>query len=222
MHKKTQAGCEEIVCDVINTCFIQANAKYIARNYLKNSRQWSLWAQQHLPLLLQITSTNPLESYHKLNKKKMMAAKETAINFRTKRISLANIRPEILTEKLIAEEVHTVSKRLEKRKCAPNFASTKCSYRFFNRYMLLCCHIFHEQLCGSNILTPEAWNNFQRTFKESGMEVYQTCSIVEVPVIQNSAEKKAAEKSQSRMNELFERTQDCYYKLAEESIDEAS
>ncbi|CAG8583474.1 13905_t:CDS:2 [Cetraspora pellucida] len=58
------AGCEEIVCDAINICSIQANAKYIARNYLKNSRQWSLWAQQHSPLLLQITSTNPLESYY--------------------------------------------------------------------------------------------------------------------------------------------------------------
>ncbi|CAG8583489.1 13906_t:CDS:2 [Cetraspora pellucida] len=132
----------------------------------------------------------------------MMAAKETAINFCTKRISLANIRPEILTEvhkfpfpfqKLITEEVHAISKRLEEGKCAPNLASAECSYRFFNR-----------------------------TFEEGGMEVYQTCSIVEVPVIQNSVEKKAAEKSQSRMNELFERTQDCYYKLAEESIDEAS
>ncbi|CAG8744918.1 16051_t:CDS:2, partial [Cetraspora pellucida] len=64
MHKKTQAECEKIVCDVINTCSIQANAKYIAKNYLKNLRQWSLWARQHSPLLLQITSTNPLESYH--------------------------------------------------------------------------------------------------------------------------------------------------------------
>ncbi|CAG8677234.1 24105_t:CDS:2, partial [Gigaspora rosea] len=41
-----------------------ANAKYISRNYQKNSRQWSLWARQHLPLFFQITSTNPLESYY--------------------------------------------------------------------------------------------------------------------------------------------------------------
>ncbi|CAG8784828.1 21427_t:CDS:1, partial [Gigaspora rosea] len=39
-------------------------SKYISRNYQKNSRQWSLWARQHSPLLLQITSTNPLESYY--------------------------------------------------------------------------------------------------------------------------------------------------------------
>ena len=64
MHKKTQIRCEEIVCDTINTCPVQANAKYISRNYQKNSRQWSLWARQHSPLLLQITSTNALESFH--------------------------------------------------------------------------------------------------------------------------------------------------------------
>ncbi|CAG8817704.1 20744_t:CDS:2, partial [Cetraspora pellucida] len=64
MHKRTQVGCEDVVYNAVNTCSIQANAKYITRNYLKNSRQWSLWARQHLLLLLQITSTNPLESFH--------------------------------------------------------------------------------------------------------------------------------------------------------------
>ncbi|CAG8478152.1 21056_t:CDS:2 [Gigaspora rosea] len=93
MHKKTQIECEEIVCDAINTCTVQANAKYISRNYQKNSRQWSLWARQHLPLLLQITSTNPLESYNSEIKK------------------------------LITEEVHAISKRLVKGKCTPNLAT---------------------------------------------------------------------------------------------------
>ncbi|CAG8774189.1 9157_t:CDS:2 [Cetraspora pellucida] len=205
MHQRTKAGCEDIVHDAISTCPVQANANYITRNYLKNFRQWVLWARQHLSLLLQITSTNSLESFHmcyillELDNKKMMAAKETAINFRTKRISLANIRPEILTEvhkfpfpfqKLIAEEVHAVTKRLEEGKCLPNL--------------------------------EKAWSRFQRTFEESDIEVYQTCCIVEVPVVQRSPAKKVAEKSQLKMSELFERTQDCYYRLAEKSKDEAS
>ncbi|CAG8723825.1 9095_t:CDS:2, partial [Gigaspora rosea] len=210
MHKKTQVGCEEIVRDAINTC------------------------SQYSPLLLQITSTNPLESYHSELKAKIFVQYgfiETAINFRTKRISLANTRPEIFAEihkfpfpfqKLITEEVHAVSKRLEVGKCAPNLASAECSCRFFNQYMLPCRHIFREQLCGSKILTSEAWGNFQQIFEESGMEVYQTRGIVEVPVIQKLLAEKAAEKSQSRMYELFERTRDCYYRLSEKNIDEAS
>ncbi|CAG8763975.1 3951_t:CDS:1, partial [Cetraspora pellucida] len=116
-----------------------------------------------------------------LDKKKMTTARETAIEFHTKRISLANIKLEILneiykfpftTQKLITEEVHAVAKRLEKGKYLPNLASAKCLCRFFNWYMLSCHHIFHKQLCGANILTPKAWVNFQRTFEESGMEVY--------------------------------------------------
>jgi len=64
MHKKTQIGCEALLQDAITNCPLQANAKYISRNYLKDSKKWALWARQHSPLLLQVTSTNPLESYH--------------------------------------------------------------------------------------------------------------------------------------------------------------
>ncbi|CAG8685939.1 16207_t:CDS:1, partial [Dentiscutata heterogama] len=64
MHKRIKAGCEDIIRNAISTCLIQANANYITRNYLKNSRQWALWSRQHSPLLLQITSTNPLELFH--------------------------------------------------------------------------------------------------------------------------------------------------------------
>ncbi|CAG8799295.1 2186_t:CDS:2, partial [Dentiscutata erythropus] len=166
-----------------------------------------------------------------LDNKKIMAAKETAIEFHTKKISLTNIRLEVLNEihkfpfllqRLVLEEVHAIAKRLEEGKCLPNLVSTECLCRFFNQYMLLRCHIFHEQLCGTNILTPEAWENFQRTFEEGGLEVYQTRGIVEIPVVQTPAADKAAKKSQSKMNELFERTRDYYYRLAEKSIDKAS
>ncbi|CAG8798730.1 28731_t:CDS:2, partial [Gigaspora margarita] len=166
-----------------------------------------------------------------LDKKKMNVTKETIINFCTKRISFSNIRPEILTEvhkfpfplqKLITKDVHAILKRLEERKCTPNLASAECSCRFFNRYMLSCYYVLYEQLCRTNILMPETWGYFQRTFEESGIEVYQTHGIVEVPVIQKSSTEKAAEKSQSKMNELSERTQDYYYRLAEKRIDEVS
>ncbi|CAG8504518.1 22551_t:CDS:1, partial [Gigaspora rosea] len=92
--------------------------------------------------------------------------------------------------KLIAEEVHTISKRLVEGKCTSNLACAECSCRFFNRYMLLCRHIFHKQLCGANILTPETWSYFQKTFGESGIEVYQTHGIVEIPVTRNHQLKK--------------------------------
>lgn len=64
MHKRTKAGCEGLVQDAIRTCPVEANVKYIRRNYVNNSQKWGLWARDHSPLLLQVTSTNALESYH--------------------------------------------------------------------------------------------------------------------------------------------------------------
>ena len=64
MHKRTKIGCEKLIQDAINGCTVPAIQSYIKRNYMKNTQQWALWARQHSPLLLQVTSTNPLESYH--------------------------------------------------------------------------------------------------------------------------------------------------------------
>ena len=64
MHKRMKIRCEKLIQDAINACPIPTIKNYIRRNYMKNISQWALWAQQHSPLLLQVTSTNPLESYH--------------------------------------------------------------------------------------------------------------------------------------------------------------
>lgn len=64
MHKRTKIGCEDLVQQAINECSITTIKNYITRNYTKNIHQWALWARQHFPLLLQVTSTNALESYH--------------------------------------------------------------------------------------------------------------------------------------------------------------
>ena len=64
MHKRTKIGCEDLVQRAINKCENLVIKRYISRNYTKNIHQWALWARQHSPLLLQVTSTNALESYH--------------------------------------------------------------------------------------------------------------------------------------------------------------
>ena len=64
MHKRTKIGCEKFIEDAIESCSVPAIKNYIERNYKNNTKQWALWARQHSPLLLQVTSTNPLESYH--------------------------------------------------------------------------------------------------------------------------------------------------------------
>ncbi|CAG8822677.1 24143_t:CDS:1, partial [Racocetra persica] len=51
--------------DTIGHCSaVPTLQNYIKKNYAKNTYQWSLWTCQHFPLLLQVISTNPLESFH--------------------------------------------------------------------------------------------------------------------------------------------------------------
>ena len=71
MHKRTKIGCESLVQDAINRCSVSSIQNYIKRNYTKNTEKWALWARQHSPLLLQVTLTNPLESFHSKLKKIM-------------------------------------------------------------------------------------------------------------------------------------------------------
>jgi hypothetical protein len=64
MHKRTKIGCKKLIQNAINNCTVPTIQNYIRRNYMKNTQQWALWVHQHSPLLLQVTSTNLLESYH--------------------------------------------------------------------------------------------------------------------------------------------------------------
>jgi len=66
MHKKTNISCKQLINEAVRLCInsIPNICSYIEKNYKKNTHQWALWARQHSPLLLQVTSTNAIESYH--------------------------------------------------------------------------------------------------------------------------------------------------------------
>ena len=64
IYKRTKIGCEKFIEDTLEACSVPAIKNYINRNFKNNTKQWALWIQQHFPLLLQITSINPLKSYH--------------------------------------------------------------------------------------------------------------------------------------------------------------
>ena len=64
MHKKTKVGCEQAIRQAIAVCDVEYVRTYITRNWTKNTEKWATYARAHSPLLLQVTSTNALESYH--------------------------------------------------------------------------------------------------------------------------------------------------------------
>ncbi|CAB4490569.1 unnamed protein product [Rhizophagus irregularis] len=179
MHKRTRIGCENIVQEALNEYSNSTIKKYIMRNYVKNTHQWALWTRQHSPLLLQVTSTNSLESYHSelkrttspqhgligacqkivaLDKKKRADSEHVAYEFRTKKISAIGIDDEILDEihkfpfpvqQMLINEFCAVEGRIEKGKAAPGLTSLNCNCLFFHRYLLPCHHIFHENMYGT-------------------------------------------------------------------------
>ncbi|CAB4483520.1 unnamed protein product [Rhizophagus irregularis] len=119
MHKRTKIGCEKLIQEAIDNCTVSSIQNYIKRNYMKNTERWALWARQHSPLLLQVTFTNPLESYHSeiktltsskhgligavqniinVDLKKRSDSEKVAFDFRTKKISTYGVEDDIIEE----------------------------------------------------------------------------------------------------------------------------
>jgi hypothetical protein len=108
MHRRTRPGCEESLQQAIDLVPTHTVRNYIMKNYVNNTEKWALYARQHSPLLLQVTTTNAVESYHselksttspshgligasiktaKLDEKKSQDAKRAALQFRTRKLS---------------------------------------------------------------------------------------------------------------------------------------
>lgn len=67
LYSKTKIGCEERIKEAIRLTNDNQVKNYLS-NYCAHSHEWALWARSHSPFLLQMTSTNALESYHSLIK----------------------------------------------------------------------------------------------------------------------------------------------------------
>lgn len=70
MYKTTHIGCEQLIQEAITSLSLEAKKTYIRRYWIKNTSKWALWSRKHSPILLQVTSTSPVESYHAVLKKK--------------------------------------------------------------------------------------------------------------------------------------------------------
>ncbi|KAG9062263.1 hypothetical protein KI688_006595 [Linnemannia hyalina] len=213
------------------------------RRYSKNTKQWALWARQHSPLLLQVTTTNPLESY--LSELKRASSKTHALfgtpgtvyyavpaDFRTKRISIIDLSETILeqvhkfpfpVQELIIGKARAMSARIEKGKTPPELIAPECNCHFFSRYLLPCRHILHAHLFGTDppekLVTIEDWMNFQHMFDEAGMEVYQSRKLVEVPVYIETEEERRQTMYWLKANALLENVRNGFWKAMERGDD---
>jgi hypothetical protein len=75
-HRTTLAGCEESVAAAIEACTDDWSRQYIRQNWQRRMADWAHYARCHSALLLQVHSTNPIESFHSTIKKDAAQAKK--------------------------------------------------------------------------------------------------------------------------------------------------
>ncbi|CAG8599622.1 7025_t:CDS:2 [Rhizophagus irregularis] len=156
------------------------------------------------PLLLQVMSTNSLESFHSelkkitsslhgligavhgivnIDCKKRSKAESASFDFRIKKVSTYGVDDDIL-----------------KRKGVPGLTSLNCFCLFHHRYLLPCKHIFHKHMYGNKLLTAEVWKMFHQMFEEKYVQTEQ---------------QKGAESQKIAVGELTKRMCDRYWHVEE-------
>ena len=62
--RRTEQGCRQSVEAAIACAYSQRVADYLRNNWLADTRPWARWVRDPIPLLCQITTTNPVEGWH--------------------------------------------------------------------------------------------------------------------------------------------------------------
>ena len=75
--RRTKAGALESTSLAIKAAATPESAKYIKRNWLPEIEKWANYARDHSALLLQVTTTNPNEAYHRSLKALARITKQT-------------------------------------------------------------------------------------------------------------------------------------------------
>ncbi|RUP52046.1 hypothetical protein BC936DRAFT_142698 [Jimgerdemannia flammicorona] len=197
MYKITHISYEQLVQEAIASLPFNSKKTYVQYYWFKNIVKWVMWSRQHSPLLLQITSTSPVESYHVVLKKRGNAsfgllrackvirsvdesyincASQVRFEFKT-RCLIEVVTYSFLAgfpypvQLLLVDEIQAFDKHIEDGKAMPDHDTLKYSCQFFCKYLLLCQHLFHCNIHG-DFITDKHWEAFQNTFSKSGFNVY--------------------------------------------------
>ena len=68
-YRTTEKGGEEEIWKAVQRASDEKKREYILQNWWRPRRLWAHYARQHSPILLQVSTTNPVESWHSSLKK---------------------------------------------------------------------------------------------------------------------------------------------------------
>jgi len=186
--------------------------------------------------LKQPTFINTLGACTKLeevDKKKDTQRKKAELDYSSRRISVMDLPGTVLehvhklpfpAQELIINEARAMSARIEKGKNPPHLLTPECNCLFFSRYLLPCRHILHTHLFGTDppekLITLEHWLKFQHMFDETGMEVYRSRELVEIPVHVETEEERKQLMYQLQANALLESVRNGFWRAMDRGDDD--
>ncbi|KAI9094445.1 hypothetical protein DFS34DRAFT_629485 [Phlyctochytrium arcticum] len=159
LNKTTMIGATAMLREAIDGA-PKAIADYLQNNWTNPAELdcWTMAARQHSPTLLQVTSTNPLESYHRLvkadtncgrfsgiqkacvglcrvNKQRRLEADRAEVLFKSKILKDTQEYPEIgrfplPIQHLLIAQYRSVENRVAKGKLAPDYDTLECNCLF--------------------------------------------------------------------------------------------
>jgi hypothetical protein len=192
IYSKTATGARMRIKEALENARNVGHQKaynYIMKEWYKTSDlelgRKCLYSRDHSRTLLQVKSTNALESYHKVLKHepqfslksagflasvkqvlktnyKIVEKNKKASMYRSMRV-FGDLRDNyplmcklpVEMQELVLSEYNKVEDRIMRGKQAPELLQPWCHCDFFHMYNLPCKHIFHADVCGTKLLTDE-------------------------------------------------------------------
>lgn len=202
-NRKTRPGCEESMQAAIQAASTDAMRKYLKKEWETTMNQWANYARCHSALLLQVSSTNIVESWHSALKRDVKlamtkwsllgcvrhvanisyqwsrkAAKAEA-EFRTKHLSDTIFWEGMKqlpypVQQLCIEQSNKGSQLLERgAKVRELNEDVSCDCVFYRAYHLPCEHMWYQEHLVGSVLTDALWERCAFMFADCGFEIYE-------------------------------------------------
>jgi hypothetical protein len=202
-HRRTRAGCEESIQAALRAV-PRSRYNYLEKGWWKTRADWANYARCHSSLLLQVPSTNSVESWHSSLKYGVKASmskwslcgliqhisnaahqwdlksEKRRAEFRTKFLSDTAHFPQMRrlpypVQRLCVEQLKVAhGYSAEDRDPKPLEDEIRCDCLFFRQYQLPCADLYLQHWTFGNVLTDEAWERFVFMWDDQGFEIYET------------------------------------------------
>lgn len=243
LHAYTRPRCIEFLDKAITRCTSTKTKKYLERYWQPFPERWGMFARQHSTLLLQMDTTNALESYHRDIKRKMTTRDSFKTSFteldRVFKTKVAKEDRQVrdLASKQVPEcddypvlaKFSFVFQQLMSDEIAGAFgmieqgpgkfemftlAEPACECNFFRKWFLPCRHMFYL-----DIMDPEGWfndaiwNSFVDYYQEGGYEVYEARERVVI----EAAPAPSVDTDRLRFNTEINELTNVFWRIQEEN-----